>query len=193
MIFRLRHYPTDEELARMYAEPHDADLYGRGHGIRVAWTIAVAKAWQPNGYVSVVDFACGNAAIPRALAVGLPPVLGDFAPGYDYVGPIESSLNLWAGGSPAMNADLFVLSEALEHLDDPQGVLAAIRPHSRALLVTTPTMAPWGDSNPEHVWCWDQDGVTGLLTRAGWNVDLISSLDTRPFGDPYLYGLWIAS
>ena len=192
VITRLRPYPTEGELAAMYPAPHDARLYGRGHGIRVAWTIATARAWQPNGYVNTVDLSCGNAEIPRALAAVSEPMLGDLAPGYPFHGPLEDTIPRWAEFAWGTRAGLFVLSETLEHVDDPAGVLAAIRPHATSLLLTTPMM-PGGDTNPEHLWCWNRLGVEDLLAGAGWTVDLFSSLDTRPFGDPYYYGLWIAS
>lgn len=181
---RLRNAHTPEELARIYAKPHDSSHYGRGTTMRVEMTIGFAQAvWPGVETMLVADLMCGDGKI--ATNLGLTPVLGDIAPGYPITGPIEHTLD----DLPVV--DLFVLSEALEHLDDPEAVLRAIRERAEYLLVTTP-MDAYNDlwENREHYWAWDRDGVEELLRAALWEVQAFASLDTRPLGEPYHYGMW---
>ena len=191
MIRQLRPYPTPDELAALYPVAHDSAIYGRGHGIRVHVTIQAALAWNPGGWPSVVDLSCGDGRIPHGVSSGF-PLKGDLAPGPgidpDWIGPLEDQVERLEG-----RWDLYVCSETLEHLEDPGLALSLIRPKARELLLSTPIQGYAGDTNAEHVWCWDRAGVEQLLREAGWSPELFVELDTRPFGDPYTYGIWIAS
>ena len=191
MIRQLREYPTPAELAALYPEAHDSSRWGRGHGIRVHLTIATADAWQPGGWRSVVDLSAGDGRIATALTPGI-PLKGDLAPGPgiepDWIGPLETNVERLEG-----RWDLFVCSETLEHLKDPLLALTLIRAKAAQLLLSTPIQGYAGDTNAEHVWCWDRAGVESLLHDAGWTPDLFVGLDTTTFGDPYRYGIWIAS
>lgn len=182
MIQRLRPRWDDAALAALYAEPHDHRRYGRGHGERVAATIDLAL-----GAIltrdTVADLSCGNGVIARALTPE--PILGDYAPGYPITGPLETTLgNL-------THVDVYVLSETLEHLDDPEAVLRLIRDRSTWLVLSTPLEA-WGDTNAEHYWAWDRIGVEDLLAAAGWVPVVHDTVDSREYGEPYLYGIWVA-
>lgn len=181
---RLREAHSPEVLASMYATPHDSARFGVGTRLRVEMTIGFGQAvWPGVESMLVADLMCGDARIASNL--GLAPILGDLAPGYPITGPIEATIE------QLPDVDLVVLSEALEHLDDPAAVLAAIRERSARLLVTTPLDA-WFDAseNPEHYWAWDRQGVEHLLGMAGWTVQAFASLDTRPLGELYHYGMW---
>lgn len=181
---RLRDAYSEAALAAMYARPHDSERYGRGTRLRVEMTIALGQAvWPGAETMLVADLMCGDGKIARHL--GLTPLLGDIAPGHAITGPIEDTVN------DLPEVDLFVLSEALEHLDNPAMVLSGIRSKSQRLLVTTPIEA-WFDlwENPEHYWAWDRQGVEQLLGSAGWGVVAFASLDTRSLGELYNYGMW---
>lgn len=183
---RLRNAHSPADLARIYPAPHQSSRYGRGTTMRVEMTIGFAQAvWPGCETMLVADLMCGDGKIAGNL--GLTPILGDIAPGYPICGPIEETIT----ELPDDGIDLFVLSEALEHLDDPTGVLLQIRGKSQRLLVTTPLEA-YSDlwENPEHYWAWDRQGVEQILGAAGWEVQAFASLDTRPLGEPYHYGMW---
>lgn len=171
----------------MYQEPHDHRRYGHGHWLRVETTKLVVRGITDNYTVgSVADLSCGNAEI--ALSIDNPaPVafLGDFAPGYEFTGPLEQSV--WQ----IPQVDLFICSETIEHLDAPHQALGAIRLKADRLVLSTPvgTNRPGGDDNAEHLWCWDREGVESLLCAAGWTPELFCSVDTRPM-ETYNYGIW---
>ena len=185
-VKRLRPLPSPGELTAMYATPHDHRLYGRGHDERVEATIALALAnIADTDRGMVADLSCGNGEIARRIA-GRSTILGDFALGYGITGPIEETaarvgwVNVW------------VLSETLEHVDDPVAVLREIRPRAGHLVLSTP-LECWDDTNGEHCWSWDREGVEELLGEAGWMVTAFDSVDSRTWGEPYLYGLWVCT
>jgi hypothetical protein len=168
--------PSPEELAEMYAEPHDHRRYGYGHGLRVAMTIELGK-WFASGCESIADLSCGNAQIALDIVESLAEpesvmrwYLGDFAPGYDYEGPIEETI------LQIPTVEVFICSETIEHLDDPDSVLRQIRKRAVKLILSTP-IGETGTDNREHIWGWDQKGVRKMLADAGWTerarVDLL--------------------
>lgn len=179
---RLRDLP---DMTTTYPTPHDHRLYGRGHGERVAKTIEMTNALLKWAEVrSVADLSCGNGAI----VAGLQPqpatvILGDYAPGYPITGPIERTIH------EIQDVGLFVCSETLEHLDDPEAVLRDIRAKCAFLVVSTP-LECWDDSNAEHVWAWGGWDVTDMLDDAGFGIYQFATVDSTVYGEPYCYGIW---
>jgi len=167
---RLRPAWSEAELAELCPVPHDHTKY-RSHIVRVEHTISLGQALlrdtEMPAVVTVADLSCGDAVIPRALCAD--PVLGDFAPGYPVTGMIENTVI----SCPLV--DLFVLSETAEHVDDPDGLLAAIRYRAHRLLLSTP-LAEFDDHNDQHYWGWDLDGVREMLIGAGWDPVLWSTV-----------------
>lgn len=180
---RLRPMPLTAELAQLYATPHDHTRWA-DHLFRVDITSAMAALILPKGG-RVADLSCGDATIAHRLerSHGAQLQLGDFAPGYALTGPIETTINR------IDPVQLFILSETLEHLDDPDAVLRAIRPKTGQLLLSTPD-GETDDSNPEHVWGWDAETVEKMLRDAGFMPDVHTTVDTRPAGGIYSYQIW---
>jgi hypothetical protein len=159
---RLRPAYSADELAQLYATPHEHTRWA-DHVLRVITTIGVAQ-WMIGQYQcrSVADLSCGDATIARALNLPV-TVLGDLAPGYDVRGPIEQTLDTL---DPV---DLFVCSETVEHLDDPDEVLRRIAGKADTLVLSTP-IGETDTGNPEHYWGWDVEDVTDMLVGAGWSI-----------------------
>lgn len=183
---RLRPAYAPSELARIYPTPHDHRRW-HDHHLRVAATIDVAR-WMAEAHpvAKAADLSCGNGAILSGLAVPNLPELhyGDFAPGHQYTGPIEETIE------QIPDVDMFICSETLEHLDDPDQVLAAIRSKSKALILSTPIDA-WDDDNPEHYWAWGRGDVEQMLAAAGWNPVVYTAVDFRALGPQfYQFGIW---
>lgn len=183
MRVRLRPAWTPAELDVIYDTPHDHRAWGYGHDIRVTQTIALA-AWLADmapAATLVADLSCGNAVIPRAIGrPGRQLLLGDYAPGYPIVGPLEDTL-------PALEpVDLYICSETLEHLDDPDAVLHLIAEKAHRLILTTP-LGETSAGNPEHYWGWDHDGIGSMLADTGWAT--VAQVDVA-IPDSYTYQLW---
>lgn len=180
---RLRPMPTDDELARLYAAPHDHRRW-EDHLYRVDVTSAVAALMMRRGGV-VADLSCGNAVIADRLLESRQArraVLGDYAPGYDHTGPIEQTIDQIG------HVDLFICSETIEHLDDPDAVLARIRQKTDRLVLSTPD-GEENAANPEHVWGWDAEAVEEMLLTAGFVPKVHTTVDTRPIGG-YCFQIW---
>lgn len=178
---RLRPAYSDTELAALYARPHDHRRWP-DHHLRVDVTLAVAR-WIGDDIRSAADLSCGNGHILRELNARR-KYFGDYAPGYEYRGSILDTV----GQLPEV-VDLFVCSETIEHLDDPDKALGLIRNHARTLVLSTPVEA-WGDPNPEHYWAWDRQAVEEMARSAGWLPHVYATADFRLHGLPYCFGIW---
>lgn len=186
---RLRPKYTDGQLQQIYPAPHDANNW-EDHKIRVRQTVALGKeAKMPFAGGRIADLSCGNGKIATDLAehFSAEPFLGDlaYAPGMLYHGPIERTID-----QLGPNVDLFILSETIEHLDDPDAVLAKIRKRSKQLLLSTP-INERGNGNPEHYWGWDQKAVFLMLSMAGWKPTIRTDLCFMSVEFPYDYQIWL--
>ena len=131
---------------------------------------------------SVADLSCGDAIIARNIEAKN-YYLGDFAPGYEFQGAIDDTID------QIPNVDLFICSETIEHLDNPEATLRKIRAKTKWLIVTTPD-GEKDNGNPQHYWGWDAEGVRELLEGAGFTPVIFNSLQ---FANPnliYNYQFW---
>lgn len=177
---QLRPFHTAEQLAALYARPYDHTRWP-DHIERVAHTTAALDRFAVMlGARSVADLSCGDGAIVnRSTHPWDLKVLRDLAT----TGlPVEEQINLLAP------VDVFVCSETLEHVQDPDALLAAIRPKARGLLLTTPH-GESDDTNPEHYWGWDSQDLDGMLAAAGWG-ERAMELFTPRAPSPYVFQIW---
>lgn len=183
MIKQLRPFHSQEVLDAMYAQPHNHHIFGRGHHIRVELTKVLLTELCAYTKATVgADLSCGNAAIIKSAPLAK-VLLGDFAVGYEYQGPLEETIQ------QIPNVDVYVCSETLEHVENPPSVLKAIRSKSRSLVLSTP-IEKWDDSLAEHYWAWDREGIENMLENEGWKVVTFNMFDSTVFGEPYKYGMW---
>ena len=179
MRVRLRPAHTPSQLAHIYQTPHRHSQWN-DHRIRVQMTIAFASFF---GDVNrVADLSAGDATIINAINAK-EKYIGDFAPGYELTGAIDDTIEL------IPNVDLFICSETIEHLDDPEKTLLKIRAKTKAIIVTTPD-GESNDHNPEHYWGWDTQGVSELLTSVGFTPTIFSRIDFVNPTSTYNYQIW---
>ena len=176
---RLRPAYSEAELANVYAEPHQHSQWA-DHRLRVQMTIAFASWFKDVD--SVADLSAGDAAIINAIPAKT-RYIGDFAPGYEFTGAIDETIDL------IPQVDLFICSETIEHLDDPEATLRKIRAKTKALIVTTP-IAENNDHNPQHYWGWDTGAVRELLEGAGFKPVVSNILNFSDAGLVYDYQFW---
>jgi hypothetical protein len=199
--------PTASAEASFYAERYPG---GYRHNV---WADHVeriaASAEMIGGYAgrfrTAADLSCGDGALLTLVGRHLETAyLGDLngAPTMALVSGLAGST---VGVPPGLlpdtlehlpePVDLFVLSETIEHVDDPEALLRAVRDHARHLFLSTPVEERADSGNTEHYWSWGVDDVHDLLTDSGW-----SPLEYRVFvpestlhsPDAYRFQLWMA-
>jgi hypothetical protein len=131
-------------------------------------------AWL--GPSSVFDPACGDGSIVL-LANDLNRIdrilLRDISqPGCDAI-PRKENVEVQVGDIMSSEwdeeFDLVVLTEVLEHIEDPDRILRLARRRSKFLVASSPEMRIGQfDRNVEHLWMFDGDGYVKMLMDAGW-------------------------
>jgi hypothetical protein len=174
---RLRPAWNETQLREFYPVPHD-HTHWPDHIVRVERTIEFARKMGVPEIVA--DLACGDAAIGRALVPSGRLILGDFAPGYEITGMIEDTIDR------ITHVGMFICSETIEHLDDPDAMLVKIRERADSLVLSTP-LAEFTDVNPQHYWGWDTEGVGEMLDAAGWKMVMQENV-LHPLAQYQLWG-----
>lgn len=175
---QLRPFYEDDDLYEVYSTQYDHTKW-REHCERVRYTASILRQMAPT---SIADLSCGDAGIVKTAQLTYMAQLGDITPGWDHRGPLERTI---ADITPV---DVFILSETLEHLRDPDLALRLIRTKVSRLLLTTP-IDDEDDDNWEHYWSWNIDDVGEMLGQAGWVGDVHSY---RPSGADvvHTYQVW---
>ena len=180
MRVRTRPAYTPEELAVVYGEAND-DSHFPAHVQRIAHTIELARRFGPVS--SVGDLSCGAKPLIAEGVDAEKRYLGDFAPGHEFCGPIEQTLE------EMPYVDMFVFSETIEHLDDPDHVLALIRPKTDVLILSTPLIADAErDDNAQHYWNFGKEDIEEMLLAAGFDPVEYAEFDDRPWS--YRWQIW---
>jgi hypothetical protein len=187
---RLRDAYSGAQLRGLYDKPYDCFERGADHIERVMVTAGLAAgALTRFNLESAADLSAGNGAVLNFASTMIRrPVQrhqSDLvpAPGLDDHGPVEETLER------CPEVDLFICSETLEHLDDPDTVLYRISGKARYLIVSTPD----GENNtinPEHYWGWDTEGIRGMLEANAFRP--LSLLKFTPTPLYYTFQLWLA-
>lgn len=157
------------------------------------------------GIKSAADLSCGDGALLNMISRHL-----DIAYFGDLNGTPASAVtwckaqslrHLTPGQLPESLADLpgpvdlFILSETIEHMDDPDALLRALAGVSRYLFLSTPVDEDANVGNAEHYWGWGQADVHRMLQDNGWTpleVQLLTPVSTRHLDGAYTFQLWMA-
>jgi hypothetical protein len=177
---RLRPAHSPEALEALYAAPYDHRRW-IDHVRRAVATVAFCRRLLSGNVPDVAaDLSCGDGVILDGIHAHR-KIYGDLVSSHplDVVGPIETTIRV------IDTVDLFVNTETLEHLDDPDSVLMAIGEKTNTLLLSTPVNA-WDDaSNTEHYWAWDNEAVDAMITAAGFQIVQYTELPLW-----YQFGVW---
>jgi len=182
---RLREAYSPDDLQLVYPHTYNHTIW-EDHRARITETVAFANDTFGDP-TSIADLSCGDAAIPNGYAAAAKHtpeavILGDFVAGHQYHGMIEDTI----GQIPPV--DVFILSETLEHVDDPDALLTKIRAKAQRLILSTPLDETL--PNAEHYWSWAGDDLYQMLVNAGWTPRAYRRLD-YPQVD-VRYQLWAA-
>lgn len=179
---QLRAFYTPEQLAQVYSRTYD-HTHWSDHIERVKKTTDLLDVFaMATEAKSVADLSCGDGAVVRNSIWPWESItLGD----YVTTGPIEEAL------LHQPHVDMFVLSETLEHVEDPDNLLAMLRVVSDHLILTTPYNET-DSQNPEHYWGWDSEAVGEMLDAAGW-TPIALELFTPASVKYYTFQMWMCS
>jgi hypothetical protein len=153
------------------------------HKQRLEFTERVArKIVDVDQTAAAADLSCGDGYWERVFP-DWDWQLGDYASGYEYVGPIEDMIDR------IFDVDIFFFCETIEHLEDPDYVLRRIREKSKKLILSTPLryaeMGP--DPNPQHYWAWDEAMIRKMLVDSGWTPKEYTQTRYQP---GYIFQIW---
>jgi hypothetical protein len=174
---QLRPFYSQSDLSLVYCAPYSHRAWP-DHVVRVARTAELLAEMAPE---SVADLSCGDGEVVIQAGLRDGAVLGDMAPGWPHRGPIEQTIQA------IPDVDVFVCSETIEHVQDPDALLVAIRGKARRLLLSTP-IGEDHDLNPQHYWGWDVADVEEMLHAAGWAGEVeVFEPSPNPY---YAYQIW---
>lgn len=152
---------------------------GIHHGRMVTALDLVARVANSFVPINVVDLGCGDGGLVSLIKKlnNVERVRGyDFQPsnsaGWIERGVTEncSALNFVENWSEVVPADVYVITEVLEHLEDPHGMVRYIHDRGAAIVCSSPWMEYEGNIDACHAWAWDMPGYKQMLTNAGFNV-----------------------
>jgi SAM-dependent methyltransferase len=136
----------------------------------IADLVTVVFELKPNAW-TLTDIGCGDGALLAKLG------LGPRAWGYELgAGDVAHARSR---GFDVMQKDILhdtldygdvlVVSEVLEHLDNPVNFLTQL-PRGRVLIASSPSRETGDWHNPIHTWAWDLEGYADVVKRGGWRV-----------------------
>jgi hypothetical protein len=155
--------------------PHLEQGWHRGRLLRAAQF--VSEAVTELGTATVSDLGCGDGGllslvqdIPGATAWGY-----DFSPanaaGWPERGVTAYAKDVFGADRPTVQVgDVVVMTETLEHLADPHGVLRWVRYPARWLVCSSPFNENDHMHDACHAWAWDLEGYARMITEAGWEI-----------------------
>src|SRR5262252_7970312 len=127
--------------------------------------------------VTVVDLGCGDGGLLQQLKQW--PSLID-AYGYDFQ---PSNVAGWAergvtafpqsfmdDWDQVIRAQVYVITECLEHLANPHGMVERIRNRGAHIVASSPWTEHYNSHDECHAWAWDQAGYRALIANAGFGV-----------------------
>lgn len=149
---------------------------------------------------TICDPACGDGSVLEAAYRQRPFVeayLGDIsAPNIerlDVTFPVIRARATAIGDTflLAPHVDVVVLTEILEHLEDPDAILRLARSKGTTLVASSP-LDPYPDpTNDEHLWDFDEAGYEEMIKDAGWTPTshIVLTWPRLPYG----FQIWTAS
>lgn len=181
------------EHAPVYAAVRD-NFAWQDHAMRALMTGGIIATIAPE---TILDPACGDASILEAAFrhrpftkaylydVSIPQVkhLRPTFPCETHQGDIMDVL------ATDGQVDMIVLTEILEHLEDPDRALRLARLKADFVVASSPIGDPEDGRNHEHLWAWDEADYEEMIRDAGW-TPIVKVIVTYP-GQPWNTQIWV--
>lgn len=180
---------------KLFTEPryHDAEFYrdipmadhwnqpGHGERLRMTFTMIAQVLLRNPDISAVADWGCGNGALLAELARFFP---SRHFWGYDllpanvahakqhYGFDTAVAFKDFVEESDAKAGQMTILTEVLEHLIDPHGLLRRLKAEQdcRWIVASSPAFETPENAYPFHNWCWDQRGYIELFSGTDWHI-----------------------
>lgn len=159
--------------------PHLEQEFHQGRLYRAAEFVRLITDRQPVKDRMVSDLGCGDGGLLSLLKGP-----GDISAwGYDFspansAGWAERDVNgtaldvFGADWDRVSIGRVAVMTEVLEHVADPHGVLHRVRERGAKWLVCS---SPWNENQnnhcEEHAWAWNLEGYVNMIQNAGWTIE----------------------
>jgi hypothetical protein len=131
-----------------------------------------------DGDATVSDLGCGDGGLLQVL--GASGRFGDcwgydFCPanaaGWEERGVEATSIDVFnSDRSKIALGDITIMTEVLEHVADPHGVMRWVGLHSAYVVVSSPALENDVYHDPCHAWAWDLDGYRELVETGQYEV-----------------------
>ena len=167
------HVSTFEFHEHRPRAPHLEQSIHRGRLERAASYAIESVRGVDDGFV--VDLGCGDGGLLSLLEDAWIPAYGyDFQPtnasGWVERGVNAEALNFVDHWHEVQEATTYVITEVLEHLADPHGMVKRIYDRGANIVASS----PWTENNTSHdechAWAWDMAGYTDMLLTAGFEI-----------------------
>lgn len=150
---------------------------GMHHGRMYAAAQFVRMVAGPPLYSTVSDLGCGDGGLLSLIQHDVADAWGyDFAPA-NAVGWVERGVKAFAVDvfngewDQVVFGQVVVMTEVLEHLADPHGILKRLHSEDvRWIVASSPYRETPESHSGEHAWAWDPTGYETLFVNAGWTI-----------------------
>lgn len=144
------------------------------------------SAMKEYGYRSVVDLGAGDGGMLSLIKARAEAGFHEYHPpsefsywGYDLMQTnVDYARNtrqmdvryLDFIGEPVDWGDLTIITECLEHLQDPHGMVRRIGTYSKAIIASSPVSETAEQHDACHAWVWDEEGYAALIEQGGFEI-----------------------
>lgn len=128
---------------------------------------------------TLVDIGCGDGGLLQLIKLFYKSVWGyDFQPKNVFGGITDRGVSITFCNiinnfqEMHLDADVGVLTEVLEHMDNPHLYLEKLHTKTKIkyLILSSPRIETLEKHYEGHIWAWDLDGYRELIIKNGWNI-----------------------
>ena len=174
MEHRLFETPRDCDPGFYSVRPESDHINEPAQALRIHIAASLAAWLLRFRHKTLVDLGCGNGGLIRTVKALVPSAK---CWGYDLT-PSNIASAIGSGIDARLSditsdeiewGEVVVLSEVLEHLPDPRGMLGRC-PSGVGIIATVPANETTERHYEHHLWCWDLEGFVSMFRRCGFRV-----------------------